>query len=306
MATLFGRKKARPRQSSVSVQDLNERSVPYDKLSGPAHSPISVPTSNGIMGISAPNTNPALTASGTELNKFTMQRSKRERDRVYEQHVHQDSSTTSVSTADSSTLYEDPGLSNKSLPPHPQTARIRRSEASSSPRSQNTDFGQFPHTSAYATVRPISGMTSRSESHRNSKYAASLTSSEPGSHHSHLSHFYHRHQNSETFHFSRPETDEEIEVLFENVKRTRDLGDIPNLPTEQKWQMVYNDEHIRWREERQREEQSRRQNETGQPAAIIAESPEWYVKKFLDKTITAKQAGSLLVSLRSKELRYEG
>jgi len=69
---------------------------------------------------------------------------------------------------------------------------------------------------------------------------------------------------------------------------------------------VYNDEHIRWREERQREEQSRRQNETGQPAVIIAESPEWYVKKFLDKTITAKQAGSLLVSLRSKELRYEG
>jgi cytokinesis protein len=303
METLFGRKKDRPRQSSVSVQDLNERSVPYDKLSGPARSSISVTTSNGMMGISAPNTNPALTASGTELNKFTMQRSKRERDRVYELHLHQDSSTTSVSTADSSTLYEDPGLSNKSLPPHPQTARIRRSEASSSPRSQNTDFGQFPYASAYATVRPTSGMTSRSESHRNSKYAASLTSSEPGSH---LSHFYHRHQNSETFDFSRPQTDEEIEVLFENVKRTRDLGDIPNLPIEQKWQMVYNDEHIRWREERQREEQSRRQNETGQPAAIIAESPEWYVKKFLDKTITAKQAGSLLVSLRSKELRYEG
>jgi len=149
-------------------------------------------------------------------------------------------------------------------------------------------------------------MTFRSESHRNSKYAASLTSSEPGSHHSHLSHFYHRHQNSETFQFSRPETDEQIEALFENVKRTRDLGDMPNLPIEQKWQMVYNDEHIRWREERQREEQSRRQNESGQPAAIIVESPEWYVKKFLDKTITAKQAGSLLVSLRSKELRYEG
>jgi cytokinesis protein len=69
--------------------------------------------------------------------------------------------------------------------------------------------------------------------------------------------------------------------------------------------MVYNDMQIRWKEEKQREEQSRKQNEAGQSGAILTESPEWYIKRFLDKTITAKQAGSLLVSLRSKELRYE-
>jgi cytokinesis protein len=300
MESLFGRKKTRSRQSSVSVQDLNERSVPYDKLSSPARSPVAVATFNQGIKVSAPNTNPALTVSGMELNKFTIQRSKRERDRVYEQHLLQDSPTPSISTAESSTLYEDPSSSIKPLPPHPQTARVRRSEALSSPRSQHGDFGQYSsHTGTYATFRPISGMSSRSETHRNSKYAASLTSSEPSSHHSHLSHFYHRHQNSETFHFPRPETDEEIDALFENVKRTRDLGDIPNIPLEQKWQMVYNDEHIRW------EEQCKRQNETGQPASFTPESPEWYIKKFLDKTITAKQAGSLLISLRSKELRYD-
>ena len=69
--------------------------------------------------------------------------------------------------------------------------------------------------------------------------------------------------------------------------------------------MVYNDMQIRWKEEKQREEQSRKQNEAGQTGVIVMESPEWYIKRFLDKTITAKQAGSLLVSLRSKELRYE-
>lgn len=68
--------------------------------------------------------------------------------------------------------------------------------------------------------------------------------------------------------------------------------------------MVYNDEHIRWKEEKTREDQTKRQNETGQPASIVESTPEWYIKKFLDKTITSKQAGSLLVSLRSKELRY--
>jgi cytokinesis protein len=75
------------------------------------------------------------------------------------------------------------------------------------------------------------------------------------------------------------------------------------LPIEQKWHMVYNDYHIRWKEERAREDQVRKQAESGQPAPIMHESPEWFVRKFLDKTITPKQAGSLLVSLRSKELR---
>jgi len=304
MESIFGRKKARPRQSSVSGQDLNERSVPYDKLSASGRSPIAVGTVNqGIRGISAPNTNPALTVSGTELNKFTMQKNKAERERLYEQHQRRESSSASVSTADSSTLIEEhgvgiPGSSSKLH--SQQTARMRRSEASS---SGNTDFGLFANAPGSPITRPNSGMTMRSDNNRNSRYAASLTSSDGGTHHSHLSQFYHRHHSTDTFHFPRPDTDEEIETLFQNVKRSRDLGDMLDLHIDQKWHIVYNDEHIRWKEEKQWEEQSRKQNETGQPAAIMPESPEWYIKKFLDKTITPKQAGSLLVSLRSKELR---
>ncbi|KAJ3511148.1 hypothetical protein NLJ89_g4273 [Agrocybe chaxingu] len=260
-----------------------------------------------MKGISAPNTNPALTATGTELNKFTMQRSRMERENVYER-LRQDSPTASTSTADSSTLYDgstetlaSPQKSNIALP---QTSRIRRSEASAtSTRGQNLDFGQYqPHgTPTSATIRPTSGMTTRS-GNRESKYAVSLASSEGGSHHSHLSHLYHRHQ-GETFYFPRPEDDKEIEVLFENVRRTRDLAAMPNLPLDQKWRVVYNDEHIRWKEEKLREEQSRKQTETGQ-LGVMTETPEWYIQKFLDKTITQKQASSLLVSLRSREVSW--
>jgi cytokinesis protein len=244
MDSFFGRKKSRPRQSSVSVQDLNERSVPYDRLSAPSRSPITV------------------------------------------------------------------GIPSKVSSPYSQSTQLHRSEAStSSLRSENmVDFGQYPSSQQYnnfATVRPTSGVSSRSDINRNSKHASSLASSEGGPHHSHLSQFYSRHHHSGNFQFPRPETDAEIELLFENVKRTRDVGPLPNLSVDQKWAMVYNDMQIRWTEEKQREEQSRKQNEAGQSGAILTESPEWYIKRFLDKTITPKQAGSLLVSLRSKELRYE-
>ena len=300
MGSLFGRKKTRPRKSSVSLQDLNERSVPYDKVSASSRSPLTVGTINqGLKGISAPNTNPALTTSGIELNKFASRRSNLEGD---------SSPIESISTRDSLTLYSDPNEVTPNKVSSPQT-QVHRSEASSSSsRSENmVDFGQYSMSQLYnsfATVRPTSAVSSRSDINRNSKYTASLASPEGGSHQSHLSQFYHRHHHSENFQFPRPETDDEIELLFENVKRTRDITMLPNLSVEQKWTMVYNDVQIRWKEERQREEQSRKQNETGQ-SGILTESPEWYIKRFLDKTITAKQAGSLLVSLRSKELRYE-
>lgn len=311
MDSLFGRKKARPRQSSVSVQDLNERSVPYDKLSTPSRSPIPVGTINqGLKGISAPNIT-TLTTSGTELNKFTMQaqRSKLHKDDPYLQHLRQDSPIESISTSDSLTLYSDANEVTSSRVPSPHS-QVHRSEAStSSSRSEiMVDFGQYPVSQLYnsfATVRPTSAVSSRSDLNRNSKYTPSLASPEGNPHQSHVSQFYHRHHHSENFQFPRPETDEEIDLLFENVKRTRDVAVLPNLSVDQKWSMVYNDMQIRWKDEKQREEQSRKQNEAGQSGAILTESPEWYIKRFLDKTITAKQAGSLLVSLRSKELRYE-
>ena len=62
MDSLFGRKKGRPRQGSVTG-DLSERSVPYDRLPSSPRAPVPVAnTTQGIRSqISAPITNPTLT-----------------------------------------------------------------------------------------------------------------------------------------------------------------------------------------------------------------------------------------------------
>lgn len=312
MDSIFGRKR-KTRQSSISgVTELNESSsVPYDKLPSP-RSPLPVGTnSQGVISpgfISAPITNPTLTTNGTELNKFAMQRSKAERDKAYELHANQRpaSPSTTVSWSDSTTAYSANPRDSQT------TARTRRSEASSTSvssinsRSPNmADFGQMSTQNVLSsTVRPASAMTTRSaEGNRLSKYAHSLAASDVGSLPSHLSHIYHPHRshNPDEFDFPRP-TDEEVEALFEQVKITRGLDGM-EIPLDQKWNLVKSDWQIRWKEEKARDEQTRRQTETGQPVAILAETPEWYVKKFLDKTVTPKQALGLQVCLRSKEVR---
>ena len=116
MDTFFGKKKNRPRQSSASTNELSERSVPYHKLGPPSRSPVTVNTvSQGLRSnpgavISAPMTNPTLTADGTELNKFAMAKQRADRERVYRDASpfgRPGSPSTSISTADSSTLYND-------------------------------------------------------------------------------------------------------------------------------------------------------------------------------------------------------
>lgn len=316
MESLFGKMKGRPRQSSVSNQDLNDRSVPYHKLAPPQRSPVAVGTvSQGLRGnpantISAPMTNPTLTSNGTELNKYAIARQRHERERAYRDaspHGRPGSPSMSISTADSSTLYNDSEGSSKAT-----ARRYRQSESGS---SSMTDFGMQSPTSPssrHRTLlsdhpsRPVSTattMTQRSDDKRSSRYAASLSSHDSHHHLSSISAHLSRYSGKEEFNYPRPANDEEIEVLFEQVRQTRGLGELPGLTTDQKWQMVHSDEQLKWKEERQREEQARKQVETGQPAVLIDGTPEFYIKKFMDSTITAKQAGSLLVSLRGKEVR---
>lgn len=321
MDSFFGKKKNRPRQSSVSNNELNERSVPYHKLGPSSRSPVTVNTvSQGLRGnsaavISAPMTNPTLTANGTEMNRYAVSKQRSDRERAYREgsgFARPGSPSTSISTADSATLYNESDTSAAKA----FARRMRQSESGSS----MTDFGLSSPTSpsgkhktltadsAPPSSRPSSTMSSpltpRSDDKRSSRYTSLSYESSHHGHLSSLSQHLSRHSPSEEFFFPRPDSDEDIEALFANTCRTRDIADIPNLTIEQKWKIVYSSEQVRWLEERQLEEQARKQTELGQTSSIMEGTPEWYMKKFLDKTVTAKQAGSLQVSLRSKEVRY--
>ena len=156
-------------------------------------------------------------------------------------------------------------------------------------------------------LRPLSGAsvattTTRSDSTRSSRYAASTIS--PSEPHHHLSQLYKHQSATDEFYFPRPQDNEEIEGLFQNILRMRGYDNLLPLSIEQKWHMVYNDEHMRWQEERRRDGQSRKQPDSSQTAAFSEGSPEWYIKKFMDRTISPKQASSLQISLRSGEMRY--
>ena len=315
MASFLTRKKNRPRQSSVSTASELGASRPYEELA-PSRSPIHVgTTSQGLRGsvpsvISAPNTNPALTIDGTELNLFTMHRSKQERDHLYNTHpaTRPISPVNSPSTADSSTLYSE---SDKTYFHQRSTTSVSETSVSSGRQSPSvSDFGGYHlqrKSSSQQTPRPTSRTTTRSD--RMSANTRSIVSDSSSQHHhsSHVGNALHvvRHGIfAEEFHFPRPDNDEEIEVLFQEIKRSLDLGDnMPNMNIDQKWQMVYNAEHLRWSEERRHEHQTKRQAETGQSVPFVEGSPEWYIQRFMDRTITQKQASSLEVSLRSNQLR---
>jgi len=314
MNSFLTRKKNRTRQSSGSSVSELGASKPYEELGPSPRSPIHVgTTSQALRGsvsnvISAPITNPTLTTDGTELNLFTMHRSRQERDQLYNSHpsTRPISPINSPSTADSSTIYSE---YDKTYSHHRSTTSVSETSVSSGRRSPSvSDFGGYHSQrkgSNQQTTRPTSRTTTRSD--RMSTNTHSTISDSQHHHSTHTGNALHavRHGiHGEEFHFPRPNNDEDIEVLFQEIKRSLDLGDnMPNMTIDQKWQMVYNAEHLRWSEERRREQQTKKQVETGQSVPFVEGSPEWYMQRFMDRTITPKQASSLEVSLRSNQLR---
>ena len=213
-------------------------------------------------------------------------------------------SPNSPSTVESSTLYNE---SDKNYSHHRSTASVSKTSVSSGRRSPSfSDFGGYHSQrkgSNQQTTRPASRSTDLSTNTR------PITIDSPSRHHdsTHTGIALHASQHDmqvEEFYFPRPNDDEDIEALFREIKRSLDLGDnMPYMTIYQKWQMVYNAEHLRWSEERRLEQQTKKQAETGQSDVFVEGSPEWYIQRFMDRTITPKQSSSLEVSLRSNQLR---
>ena len=124
--------------------------------------------------------------------------------------------------------------------------------------------------------------------------------------------------NPDGFSHPRPSDDRVIEAQFIELMHKRGWHNLPEqarrqmmaYPPAKKWTLVHQDKLTEWQGEQKRRQTARPQTTLGPDGSpnIVARSeeegsPEWYVRKVLDDSITAKQLGSLSVSLRTQPIR---
>lgn len=121
----------------------------------------------------------------------------------------------------------------------------------------------------------------------------------------------------ESFNLPKPKDDAVIEQLFLELMDKRGWNGLPEqarrqmfaYPPAKKWTLVYQDKLSDWQKEQK--QQHTRQTDGNQESQLSYTgktdkegSPEWYVKKILEDTITTKQLQSLSVSLRTQPIRW--
>lgn len=129
---------------------------------------------------------------------------------------------------------------------------------------------------------------------------------------------FHQHQDGP--YFPRPADDRIIEQQFVDMMNKRNFQAMPEqakrqmlaYPAHKKWQLVHQDKVMEWQGEQKRRTAARTTvlSNDGSLAAISradeVESPEWYVRRVMNDTITPKQLGSLSVSLRTQPISWVG
>jgi len=113
------------------------------------------------------------------------------------------------------------------------------------------------------------------------------------------------------FNLPRPKDDKEVEKMFVELMHKRGWQNLPEAARRQmlayapakKWTLVHQDKLTEWQGELKRRQQSR-QTDTPLTRPDEEGSPEWYVKKIVDDTISPKQLQSLSVSLRTQPILW--
>ena len=114
----------------------------------------------------------------------------------------------------------------------------------------------------------------------------------------------------------RPSDPRVIEAEFMELMNKRGWTNMPEqakrqmeaYPVDKKWTLVYQDRLAEYQGEKNRRTQARQtayEDAKGMLArADVEGSPEWYVKKFMDNSITLKEIESLSVSLRTQPIGW--
>lgn len=122
----------------------------------------------------------------------------------------------------------------------------------------------------------------------------------------------------DSFNLRRPSDAREIEASFLELMIKRGWNSLPEQARRQmeaytvnkKWTLVYQDRLAEWQGEQKRRYQSRYGPSDALPGGNILDraheegSPEWYVRKVLDNSISAQQLQSLSVSLRTQPIGW--
>ena len=126
------------------------------------------------------------------------------------------------------------------------------------------------------------------------------------------------HQNQDGPYFPRPADDRVIEQQFMDMMNKRNFQAMPEqakrqmlaYPANKKWQLVHQDKVMEWQGEQKRRTAARATvlSNDGSFATVSRAdeegSPEWYVRRLMNDSITPKQLGSLSVSLRTQPISW--
>lgn len=116
---------------------------------------------------------------------------------------------------------------------------------------------------------------------------------------------------------TRPRDDRIVDQLFLELMQKRGWQNLPeqakrqmlSYPASKKWTLVHQDRLTELQGEQKRRQNARQTHGHDGLSGLLERadeegSPEWYVKKVMDDTITSKQLASLSVSLRTQPIRY--
>lgn len=181
-----------------------------------------------------------------------------------------------------------------------QSSMDSSTERSSIFSSTNSSRTALPASQSNSSISP-SHMASR-ESHRLTKFPHYQGSAAGG---------------LDGFNFDKPSDDRVIEEQFLALMQKRGWHNLPDqarrqmmaYPAAKKWTLVHQDRLTEWQGEQKRRTTARQTGQYGSAMEMLANAeeegtPEWYVRKVMDNSISAKQLQSLAVSLRTQPIGW--
>ncbi|KAI9831980.1 MAG: hypothetical protein M1826_002708 [Phylliscum demangeonii] len=268
----------------------------------------------GVPSAAASERSPSLARNGMAASRLNG---------AYNGHAH-----SVVSTPDSSSGPPRTSLDQASIHSSSMSSAARESALFSSTNSSQT---ALPPSHAYAHAH------AHAHAHADSQWPAPAPTSAPASTLSRMTMTSRQSQNPtaffahhpsafsstaslhhEGFQLPRPSDDRLIEQLFLALMAKRGSQNIPEqarrqmlaYPPSKKWTLIYQDSLTEWQGE-QRRKTLARQTVIGADGRLMAMgradeegSPEWYVKKVMDDSISQKELSSLSVSLRTQPISW--